>query len=46
MEKVWTNGAEGHNSKYKRENLLNYGMNRWGLNKARSVGATAELISG
>ncbi|WP_072544487.1 MjaI family restriction endonuclease [Mediterranea massiliensis] len=44
MEKVWTNGAEGHNSKYKRETLLNYGMNRWGLNKASSVGATSELI--
>ena len=44
MEKVWTNGTEGHNIKYKRETLLNYGMNRWGLNKASSVGATSELI--
>ena len=35
---------EGYNSKYKRETLLNYGMNRWGLNKAQSVGSTSELI--
>ena len=44
MEKEWINGIEGHNLKYKRETLLNYGMNRWGLNKAQSVGATSELI--
>lgn len=44
MEKEWTNGIDGHNLKYKRETLLNYGMNRWGLNKAQSVGATSELI--
>lgn len=44
MEKEWINNIEGHNSKYKRETLLNYGMNRWGLNKAQSVGATSELI--
>ncbi|MGN0054694.1 MAG: MjaI family restriction endonuclease [Bacteroides sp.] len=44
MEKEWINGTEGHNLKYKRETLLNYGMNRWGLNKAQSVGATSELI--
>lgn len=37
-------GADGHNLKFKRETLLNYGMNRWGLNKAHSVGATSELI--
>ena len=44
MEKEWINGTEGYNLKYKRETLLNYGMNRWGLNKAQSVGATSELI--
>lgn len=44
MEKEWVNGKEGHNLKYKRETLLNYGMNRWGLNKAQSVGPTSELI--
>lgn len=44
MEKEWINGTEGHKLKYKRETLLNYGMNRWGLNKAQSVGATSELI--
>jgi hypothetical protein len=30
--------------KFKREALLNYGMNRWGLNKSQSVGPTSELI--
>ncbi len=44
MEKEWINGKEGYNLKYKRETLLNYGMNRWGLNKAQSVGLTSELI--
>lgn len=44
MEKNWINGKEGYNLKYKRETLLNYGMNRWGLNKAQSVGPTSELI--
>ena len=44
MEKDWINGKEGYNSKYKRETLLNYGMNRWGLNKAQSVGPISELI--
>ncbi len=44
MGKDWINGIDGHNHKYKRETLLNYGMNRWGLNKASSVGATSELI--
>lgn len=44
MDKDWTTGSDGHNSKYKRETLLNYAMNRWGLNKAASVGATSELI--
>lgn len=44
MNKEWIYRIEGHNLKYKRETLLNYGMNRWGLNKASSVGATSELI--
>jgi hypothetical protein len=44
MDKEWLNGYEGKNLKFKRETLLNYGMNRWGLNKAYSVGSTSELI--
>jgi len=44
MEKEWIKGCEGKNLKFKRETLLNYGMNRWGLNKANSVGPTSELI--
>ena len=34
MEKEWVTGSDGENLKFKRETLLNYGMNRWGLNKA------------
>ncbi len=44
MTKEWISGIEGKNLKFKRETLLNYGMNRWGLNKAASVGPTSELI--
>jgi hypothetical protein len=44
MTKEWIIGKEGANLKFKRETLLNYGMNRWGLNKAQSVGPTSELI--
>jgi hypothetical protein len=44
MNKEWIAGTEGENLKFKRETLLNYGMNRWGLNKAHSVGSTSELI--
>lgn len=44
MEKEWISDSEGYNLKYKRETLLNYGMNRWGLNKAQSVGPTSDLI--
>ncbi len=44
MDKEWILGSEGKNLKFKRETLLNYGMNRWGLNKAQSVGTTSELI--
>lgn len=44
MTKDWIAGNEGRNLKFKREALLNYGMNRWALNKASSVGPTSELI--
>ena len=44
MEKEWILRCEGKNIKFKREALLNYGMNRWGLNKAHSVDSTSELI--
>ncbi len=44
MAKEWIVGQDGRNLKFKREALLNYGMNRWGLNKAASVGPTSELI--
>jgi hypothetical protein len=44
MAKEWISGRDGVNLKFKREALLNYGMNRWGLNKAQSVGPTSELI--
>ncbi len=44
MPKEWISGSEGKNLKFKRETLLNYGMNRWGLNKAASVGPISELI--
>lgn len=44
MPKEWLTGKDGHNLKFKRETFLNYGMNRWGLNKAYSVGPTSELI--
>ncbi len=44
MSKEWIIGSNGKNLKFKRETLLNYGMNRWGLNKAQSVGKTSELI--
>ena len=35
---------DGVNKKYHRETLLNYGLNRWALNKASSIGKTSELI--
>jgi len=44
MAKEWIIGREGRNLKFKRETLLNYGLNRWGLNKAYSVGPTSELV--
>lgn len=43
-EKEWIRGVEGRNLKFKREGLLNDATNRWGLNKAGSVGPTSELI--
>lgn len=43
-KKEWITGTDGYNLKFKRETLLNYAMNRWGLNKAHSVGPTSELI--
>jgi len=44
MNKEYIIGNEGYNLKFKRETLLNYGMNRWGLNKSSCVGPTSELI--
>lgn len=35
---------DGENYRYNHETLLNYAMNRWGLNKASSIGKTSELI--
>ncbi len=44
IKKDWIVGADGYNQKYRHETLLNYGMNRWGLNRASKVGPTSELI--
>jgi len=44
MDKDWIISSDGANLKFKRETLLNYGMGRWGFNKAYSVGSTSELI--
>lgn len=43
-DKEWVKEIEGKNIRFKRETLLNYAMNRWGLNKAYSVGPMSELI--
>ena len=43
-DKSYIAGTEGVNRKFKREALLNYAMNRWGLNKASSVDAVSDLI--
>lgn len=43
-DKEWVKEIIGKNIRFKRETLLNYAMNRWGLNKAYSVGPTSELI--
>jgi len=44
MAKEWIIGCDGKNLKFRHETLLNYGLNRWGLNKSHSVGSTSELI--
>ncbi len=44
MVKDWLTESDGEGLKFKHETLLNYGLNRWGLNKAYSVGALSELI--
>ena len=44
MAKDWIAESDGEGLKFKHETLLNYGLNRWGLNKAYSVGALSELI--
>ncbi len=40
----WHRDKDGENYRYLRETLLNYGLNRWGLNKSSSIGKTSELI--
>jgi len=44
MAKEWITETDGEGLKFKHETLLNYGLNRWGLNKTYSVGALSELI--
>ena len=44
MAEDWKIKTEGEGYKFKHETLLNYALNRWGLNKAYSVGALSELI--
>ena len=44
MAKEWISGNEEENLKFKREALLNYGVGRWNLNQAYSVGPTSELV--
>lgn len=44
MDQEYLLDSDGKNLKFKRETLLNYGMNRWGLNKSQSVGPASELI--
>ena len=43
-EKEWIKDNDGQDLKFKREGLLNDATNRWGLNKAHSVGPTSDLI--
>ena len=40
----WHKSIKGYNYQYYHETLLNYGANRWGLNKSASIGKTSELI--
>lgn len=44
MAKEWIAGREGKNLKFKREQLLNWAMNRWNLNYTYSVGPTSQLV--
>ncbi len=44
MAKDWIKETDSEGLKFQHETLLNYGLNRWGLNKAYSVGALSELI--
>ena len=44
MHREWIADPDGESLRFKREALLNYGMNRWGLNKAASVDKVSELI--
>ncbi|MDP2173663.1 MAG: MjaI family restriction endonuclease, partial [Candidatus Cloacimonadaceae bacterium] len=40
----WHKEKVGENYRYHRETQINYGTNRWGLNKSSSIGKTSELI--
>lgn len=42
--KDWMTKTDGIGFKFKHETLLNYALNRWGLNKAYSIGPLSELI--
>lgn len=44
MTKDYCMETQGEGYRFKHETLLNYALNRWGLNKAYSVGALSELI--
>jgi hypothetical protein len=44
MTNDWIRDIIDGNKKYKRETILNYVVNRWGLNKSSSVSKIAELI--
>ena len=44
MTEIWIKEVIDGNKKYKRETILNYVINRWGLNKSSSVSKIAELI--
>ena len=43
LKKPWLKYEKGK-FKFKRENLLNHGTNRWQLNQSKNVGKTSELI--
>ena len=43
FKKPWLKYEKGK-FKFKRENLLNHGTNRWQLNQSKNVGKTSELI--